>query len=245
MDLAGLTGETDRMLLRPYLPDDLDAFAEMHGREDVARYLPWETRDAEASRVALERHQELALDKDGDGITLAGFLKETGGEQAGGEQPRALVGEFVLFLRSIEHRGGEVGYVLHPAFQGRGLATEGARAMLSLGFETMRMHRIIARIDARNAPSAAVLARLGMRREAHLVRNELFKGDWSDEEDYAILDEEWSAARRAWPGSAVAWRTGPPDEEWSSSPTSSDISSNTMAPAAASDPAGESPPPKP
>ena len=182
VDLTGFEGETERMRLRPYAFDDHDEFADLHGRDDVARYLPWETRDDEASRMALERHQALALEQNDDGVTLAGFDKDTG----------RLVGENVLFLRSIDHRGGEVGYVLHPDFQGRGLATEGAAAMLQLAFETLNLHRVIARIDARNTASAAVLRRLGMRREARLVRNEWFKGEWTDEEDFALLEDEWT-----------------------------------------------------
>jgi hypothetical protein len=84
------------------------------------------------------------------------------------------------------------------------------------------MHRIIGRIDARNTGSSAVLEKLGMRREAHFVRNEIVKGEWTDEVVYAILADEWS-----------------------SSPTSSAISWNTTAPADASASAGASPPPKP
>jgi RimJ/RimL family protein N-acetyltransferase len=162
VDFADYRAETERLLLRPYSLDDLDAFHDMHSRDDVARYLPWETRDAQASREALQRHQTVELEKDDDAITLAAFDKETG----------RLVGEFILFLRSLQHRGGEVGYVLHPDFWGRGLATEGARAMLEIGFDLVGMHRIIARIEARNSGSAAVLERLGMRREALLVKNE-------------------------------------------------------------------------
>jgi RimJ/RimL family protein N-acetyltransferase len=184
MDFAGFRGKTARMRLRPYSLDDYAEFADLHGRDDVARFLPWETRDGEAARAALQHHQALRLEADGDGVTLAGFDKETG----------RLVGEFVLFLRSIEYRGGEVGYIVHPDFQGRGLATEGARAMLQIGFDTMGLHRIIARIDARNEASAAVLSRLGMRREALLIRNEWFKGEWGDEADYAMLESEWATA---------------------------------------------------
>jgi RimJ/RimL family protein N-acetyltransferase len=212
MDFTAFRGATERMTLRPYALDDFEEFHDLHSRDDVARYLPWETRDADASRGALQRHQKVRLEKVDDGITLAGFDKGTG----------RLVGEFVLFLRSIEHRGGEVGYVVHPDFQGRGLATEGARAMLQIGFDTMGMHRVVARIEARNTGSAAVLERLGMRREAVLVKNEWFKGEWSTEADYAILDEEWG-----------------------SSPIRSLISSNTTAPAAASALADVSPPANP
>ena len=111
MDFAGSAGETERLLLRPYTPEDFEAFRAMHGRDDVARFLPWETRDADASRAALERHQRnLRLEKDDDGVSLAAVDKATG----------RLAGEAVLFLRSVEHRGGEVGYLLHPDFWGGG-----------------------------------------------------------------------------------------------------------------------------
>ena len=65
--------------------------------------------------------------------------------------------------------------------------------MLRLGFEHYRLHRIIGRIDARNTPSARVLERLGMRREAHFVRNEFIKGEWTDEVVYAMLEDEWQS----------------------------------------------------
>ena len=180
-DFTGFTAVTERMRLRPYTDDDFDAFFDLHRREDVARYLPWYPRDEEAAREALARHQRLTIEVEGQGLTLAGFDKETG----------RLVGDFVLILRSVEHRRGEVGYALHPDFAGRGLAAEGARVMLEIAFRRLDLRRVIGRIDARNQASARVLAKLGLRHEAHLVQNELFKGEWTDEDDFAILREEW------------------------------------------------------
>ena len=184
MDFTGFEADTERMRLRPFTLDDYEEFADLHGRDDVTRYLPWETRDAAAAKEALQRlRDKTRLEQDDDVVTLAGFDRASG----------RLVGQFVLFLRSVEHRGGEVGYLLHPDFQGRGLATEGARAILQIGFESLGLHRMIARIDARNTASAAVLTRLGMRLEAHLVKNEWFKGEWADEQVFAILAEEWAS----------------------------------------------------
>ena len=57
------------------------------------------------------------------------------------------------------------------------------------------MHRVVGRLDARNGPSARVLERLGMRREAHFVSNEYVKGEWTDEVVYALLEDEWRAAK--------------------------------------------------
>ncbi|MCP2254937.1 hypothetical protein LY13_003709 [Prauserella aidingensis] len=52
------------------------------------------------------------------------------------------------------------------------------------------------RLDGRNAASARVLEKLGMRREAHLRENEYVKGEWTDEVVYAVL------ARDRGPGAA-------------------------------------------
>jgi RimJ/RimL family protein N-acetyltransferase len=185
MDFTGFTAETERMVLRTYTPEDFVAFFDLHRREDVARYLPWPPRDEEAARAALERHQNVEVEVDDDGLTLAAVDKDTG----------RLVGDFVLILRSVEHRRGEIGYALHPDFAGRGLATEGARPLLGIAFGTLGLHRVIARVDARNRASARVLSKLGLRHEARLVQNELFKGEWSDEDDFAILRSEWEAGR--------------------------------------------------
>jgi RimJ/RimL family protein N-acetyltransferase len=34
-----------------------------------------------------------------------------------------------------------------------------------------------------------------MRREGHLVENEYVKGEWTDEAIFAVLEDEWRAAR--------------------------------------------------
>ncbi len=58
--------------------------------------------------------------------------------------------------------------------------------MLELGFATFGMRRIAGRTEARNTGSARVLERLGMQQEAHVVENELVKGEWQSEVLYAI-----------------------------------------------------------
>ena len=45
---------------------------------------------------------------------------------AGGE----VVGDLTLNVRSEEHGGGELGFIVHPRHQGKGYATEAARALL-------------------------------------------------------------------------------------------------------------------
>ncbi len=176
--------ETPRLLLRPFTMDDLDELYSFHSRPDVARYLYWEARTRDETRAALEtKVGQAELREDGGTCNVAVELRETG----------ALIGDLSLFWRSPEHRQGEIGFVFHPAHHGRGLATEASREILRLGFEDLGLHRIYGRCDARNTSSARLMERLGMRREAHFVENEMFKGEWSDELVYAMLRREWNS----------------------------------------------------
>jgi RimJ/RimL family protein N-acetyltransferase len=175
---------TERLSLRPFRDDDLDAFYAIQSRPDVVRYLYWDLRSRDETREMLERRKlQTAIEKEGDGLHLAADLRNDG----------VLVGHFSLFFASKQHGQGEVGFVMHPDHHGRGYGTEGARLMLRLGFEELGLHRIIGQCDGRNTASARVMEHLGMRREAHLIENEWVKGEWTDELVYAMLDREWRA----------------------------------------------------
>ena len=175
----------ERLLLRPLTGRDADGLLAYRGREDVCRYVPFEpmTREVITERLAGPwARTELA--SEGQALTLGAEVMQTG----------ELAGDCVLFWHSREHAGGEIGYVFNPSLGGRGYATEAVTMMLRLGFEGLGLHRIIARIDERNEPSMRLARRVGMRQEARLVENELFKGEWSTEIDYAMLAAEWHAA---------------------------------------------------
>ena len=175
--------ETERLLLRPLSPDDLDAVHAYQSLPEVCRYVPYEPRTREEIALHLVDPDRARRELTGEGqvLDLAVVLRESG----------QVIGDALLFLHSERHRAGEVGYAFNPAFHGHGYATEAAREMLRLGFEELGLHRIIARVDQRNTASAAVLTRLGMRLEAVQVDNEWFKGGWSSELDFAMLDHEW------------------------------------------------------
>ncbi len=158
----------------------------------MCRYVPFEPMDTAIIAERLETSwARTSLDEAGQNLTLGIELAATG----------ELVGDVVLFWHSAEHRGGEVGYVMNPTFGGHGYATEAVQALLGLAFDELGLHRVIARIDARNDASVALARRLGLRQEAHLLRNEWFKGEWTDELDFALLEDEWAARSPAdrWP----------------------------------------------
>lgn len=59
----------------------------------------------------------------------------------------------------------EIGWRLQPDCWGRGLATEGARAAIRFGFETLGLEEIVAFTVPANGASLRVMAKLGMRRD--------------------------------------------------------------------------------
>ncbi|ONI66886.1 GNAT family N-acetyltransferase [Kribbella sp. ALI-6-A] len=175
---------TDRLTLRRYRETDFDDLLKLQSNDDVTRFLLYDPKTPEEVRETLaKRLADVTMDAEGQALTLAVELTETGQH----------LGEVTLFVHSVEQRTGEIGYVFHPESGGHGYAAEASVELLRLGFEHFGMHRVIARLDARNTGSVKLLERLGMRREAHFVRNEFLKGEWVDELVYAMLADEWAA----------------------------------------------------
>lgn len=173
---------TARLLLRPFAETDLDAMHAYQRLPEVTRYLMWPPRSREEAEASLrKRLAHPTLEKEGEVLVFAVVHQETG----------TLLGEVNLYWMSEEHRTGEFGFVFDPRFHGHGYAREAATEVLRLGFEQMGLHRVIGRADARNAASTGLMTRLGLRKEAHFVKNEYVKGEWTDEVVYAMLAEEW------------------------------------------------------
>lgn len=175
---------TARLALRPMVPSDEAALWSYLSLEEVCRYIPFgpyelvEVRDRLADQYSrrdlTDEGQVLLL-----GVTIA--------------PDDEVVGHVMLRWLTRAHRDGEVGWMFHPKVHGRGYANESMEVVFALGFDGLGLHRVVARIDARNEPSIALAERLGMRREAHLVENLFVRGAWTDEVDYALLAREWRA----------------------------------------------------
>jgi RimJ/RimL family protein N-acetyltransferase len=181
---------TDRLLLRTLTADDLDDVFAYAGHDDVIRYLPWPKRDRDGVAEHMTRRMNTVLAADGDVIVLGIELPASADEP--NARPR-VIGDMTLVLSSVEHRQATIGWVLNPEFQGKGYASEAASRVLTMAFDQLGSHRVIAELDPRNTASAALCQRLGMRLEGHFVHSEIFKGEWADLAVYAILDVEWNA----------------------------------------------------
>lgn len=174
--------ETDRLTLRPFIAADFEAIHAMRSDPEVVRYLYEEPFSPEQTRQSLARKIASTAWVNEDDWLGAAVVERASG---------LTVGDVGLHWVSERDRTAEIGFTFHPGRQGKGYATEAARAMVDWAFTGAGMHRVIGRTEARNAASARVLEKLGMRREAHLVENEWVKGEWQSELVYAVLDREW------------------------------------------------------
>jgi len=89
----------------------------------------------------------------------------------------ALTGDFIglALLKYVadEPYKAELGYVLHLAHHGKGIATELSKALMVYGFEKMGLAEIFAVTTHDNIPSQKVLLKAGLVQGEHIVRNDL------------------------------------------------------------------------
>jgi RimJ/RimL family protein N-acetyltransferase len=156
---------TQRLVLRHWQDSDLPAFFDIYSRDEVMRWLGPQPRRALASieegreRLRLWRGLESQLDPPYGLWALVPLAEGT-------PEPPPAGTILLLPLRDASGPTGltEVGWHLHPEQQGRGLATDGAAAILEVA-AAAGITRVLALTDLENIPSQAVATRLGMRDE--------------------------------------------------------------------------------
>jgi RimJ/RimL family protein N-acetyltransferase len=144
--------ETERLLLRQFVPADLDPLYALYRDPEVRRYFPEGTLSYAETREELEwflnghpDHPQLGL--------WATLLKPA----------HQFIGRCGLLPSTIDGRAEvEVAYMIAKEYWGQGLGTEAAQAVLDYGFERLGLARLICLIDAGNRASIRVATKIGM-----------------------------------------------------------------------------------
>lgn len=174
---------TPRLLLRRATEADAEATWRFRRLDSVSRWLTRAPRSPEQHRASFTEPASLAktLVIELDGEVVGDLMVEIGDAWA-----QAEVAEQARRLQA------DLGWVIHPDFAGRGLATEAVREVLRICFDDLGLRRVTADCFAANEPSWRLMERVGMRREIHAVRESLHRsGAWLDVVGYALLAEEW------------------------------------------------------
>lgn len=171
-----------RFTLRPVRASDLDAIHSYRSLATVAAYLPHEPHNrGQTAGMLAAMVEQASMEMPGDWLDLAVEMPDS----------RQVVGEVLLKRDAAGMSSGEVGFVFAPSVHGSGLATKAVEAVLRLAFEQFQWDRVTGICDARNIRSAALMTRLGMRREAEFIDAVVAKGQWVSKLHFAILRDEW------------------------------------------------------
>jgi [ribosomal protein S5]-alanine N-acetyltransferase len=173
---AGVTElVTPRLLLRDFRLSDEAAVHGYASDPTVTVFTGWGPNDEAATRefiVQAAAEPDSAVRRT---YTLAAALRTTD----------EVIGSAGLVVEDLDTKSGSIGYVIHPAFWGRGYATEAAERLLQFGFTDLRLHRIWATCRPDNRASARVLEKVGMQLEGQLRDHILIRGERRDSLLYA------------------------------------------------------------
>ncbi len=169
---------TERLLLRPFRPADVDDVLAYAVDEEFGRYLiniltlPYTRSDAEQF---LAGTAPSPTDRNADFAVV--FAEH-------------VIGGVDLTI-DPDQRIAELGYAIAREHWGKGFAPEAARALIDWGFQTYDIVKVFASADAENTPSNRVMEKLSMQREAYLRQHRHFRGRQVDEVLYGLLRTEW------------------------------------------------------
>jgi RimJ/RimL family protein N-acetyltransferase len=145
---------TERLLLRQWRDDDLDALAPMYADPEVMRYIrDGSVQSREETAAHLDRMRQ-HWDEHGFGLFAAELV--TTGELTG------WVGLAVPYFLPEVMPAVEIGWRLGRSFWGAGLATEGARAALRFGLVDRGLERLVSIRQVENLRSARVMEKIGL-----------------------------------------------------------------------------------
>lgn len=178
---------TERLYLRELEESDFEAVHDYAQDARLCHFLSWgpnseqDTRrflqEAVASRTEIPRQSfEMAIVRREDDV---------------------LVGHASVTVTHFGHREGEIHCIIGRRWWGEGYATETVYALLSFGFDQIKLHRLFATVDPENPAAAAALEANGMQREAHIREHKWIGEQWRDSLVYSLLEHEWEELKES------------------------------------------------
>jgi [ribosomal protein S5]-alanine N-acetyltransferase len=142
--------DTPRLILREFVPDDVDALARVVSDPETMSFYPVSfDRPAVKDWIARNRTRYA---KDGHGL-WAMTVRSTG----------ELIGDCGLTVQDVDGANEiEIGYHVRRDHWGQGFATEAARACRDFGFARLPVDRLVSIIRPENLPSRRVAEKIGM-----------------------------------------------------------------------------------
>lgn len=172
---------TERLTLRALTAADAPVLAAYRNDPEVARHQDWDL-------PVTGQHAEAFV------ASQAAVTGPVAGDwvQIGIEHDGELAGDVAV---GLDDAGAVamIGYTIRPDRQRRRIGQEAVTALVGALFDRTGVHRVAATVDPLNIASARLLERLGFRYEGCARAAAPVRGQWLDDDRYAILRSDWEA----------------------------------------------------
>ncbi len=175
---------TARLTLRRMKTSDWRDMYEYAHQEKVTKYLLWEPHKAPEQTQDYLRYLQ-AQYRAGDFYDWAVVLNDE----------KKMIGTCGFTSLDFVNNCAEVGYVLNPAYWGKGIAAEALRRVMDFGFMELNVHRIEAKYIVGNDNSRRVMEKCGMAFEGVRRSSMFIKGSYRDIGVCSIISDEYMKAR--------------------------------------------------
>ncbi len=167
---------TERLLLRAYQKEDWERVHIYGVDPDFSKYEMWGPNSVEDTHKFIADMVAQSESNPRYKFDFAVCLKENG----------LLIGGCGIRRETEFSQVANLGWAINPEFQGRGYATEAAKALIEFGLRELLLSVIYATCDTRNAPSFRVMEKLGMKRVGVIKGTKEIKGHIRDSYRYEL-----------------------------------------------------------
>lgn len=179
------TLKTDRLVLRPLTPDDVELLWPDISDPEISRQMAWEAH-TERSQTIDFLNNEVARREAGKGITWAVFKD---GSFCG---IFSLIG-LVLRHRALTYNKAELAYWLSRKYQRQGIMTEAGHRVLQFAFGELKLHKLFVSHFSDNLASENLIRRLGFRYVGEQLEEFQKDGVWHNHKLYELLESEFQS----------------------------------------------------
>lgn len=179
------TIELQRLILRKYTDNDIKDFNEYMRLDDVAMHLSWNPHLNLSETKGYVEYMRKCYRK-GLPSDWAVVLKGSG----------KVIGNCGFTNIDLRNESCELGYVLHPAYWGKGYMDEAMGGVLKVSFEMLEAHRVYLRILEENSHSIQFAVRNGFHYDGTFASSQKIKGTYRSVSYYSMLDTDYAKNKK-------------------------------------------------
>lgn len=167
---------TKRLVLRQISVDDITEVFTLRSDTKIMQFInrPLAETTADALQLIQKIIDSAAAN---DGITWAISLQNN----------ITLIGTIGFWKIDTENHRAEIGYLLNPAYQQKGIMREAIEAVLAYGFTTMQLHSVEANVNPANEASKKLLDKNNFIQEGYFKENYYYNGEFLDSAIYSLI----------------------------------------------------------